>query len=279
MTSNCTQPDLTPSGVFVNGALSTTLALGSTQPFTTIKTLSQFGSPDISCKNLSPLLKIKKLYAGFCPNALSGALAEGTAFSVYSMGKKRLQDDQGKLSAIKNVCLSSLAGLFGSPFNASLERVMIWQQLRGGALKTHLKDIYKSEGIFRGLFKGTTATASRDIGFNLGLFALNDTAKEKLQPHIKNDFIRDIFAGLSAGAIAGLFTNPFDRSKTLIQGCDVNGKYKNLRSTFKIIIQEEGLIGLFKGAIPRTATIGSLICCAALLKARIPNFLPESLKI
>lgn len=276
MIPNPSQPKLTPTGDFANGGTSATLALALTQPLTTLKTFGQFGQSFFADKKPNVQM-IKRLYSGFFPSALSGALAEGVVFATYSQGKKHLQESEGKLSMRKNLALSCAAGALGSPANSALEQLMIRQQLYRGTIWSHVDKIYQSSGI-RGLLKGSAVTAGRDMGFNIGVFGLNDAAKEQLQPYIANPLAHEVSSGLVSGAMAGFFTNPFDMVKTKMQG-DLTGEHKTFIGTATKIIQNNGVKGLFPGAIARTGTIAALVCVTALLKERIPDLLPGFLKL
>lgn len=269
---------LTHAGHFLNGACSMTLAIGITQPATTIKTFSQSNIVFFSSKKgMSVRHLIKGLWAGFLPNAASGAGAESIAFLVYNIGRKSLQNELGELSTTRNLALSSISGILGSPANSVLEQLMIRQQLYRGNLISHLKAIYQADGLIKGVFKGSCVTGGRDMGFNLGVFAFNDITKEMLKPVIEDPLTLEFSSGLLAGGIAGLLSNPWDRSKTMMQG-DLTGKYTTFRSTLKIIYLEEGWKGWFRGGVARTISISLLVCFTAMLKQRIPQFAPEPLK-
>jgi hypothetical protein len=292
-------------GQIVNGATSIAIGLLGTQPFCTYKTFSMVGQA-------AP--PIHRLWAGYIPNAASGAPSESIAFFTHYIGKTILKQEDGSLSDKHNLILSIISGSIGAPINASLEQGMIRQQLEGGRYFTHMNNIYISSG-WRGIFKGTGITAVRDGMFNCGVFAFFDYTKRKVSPFIPNPLLRDFTAGLLSGTVAGAISTPTDLIKTLIQS-DKKGEYPTYRETAKKIIQKGRLLelgktlnqqykngefgfnkatiqkikqttkktfksrpydGFFKGLVYRSITIGGLICFTAMLKERLPEYFPLAL--
>lgn len=260
---------LTETGSAINGAICLPGALFPTQPLFTWKTFSMVGA-----KQFPP---IHRLWTGYVPNALSGGLAEGIAFVTYKVGTDCItKNDKNKLTDSNNIALSLVAGTLGAPINASLEQGMIRQQLAGGSLYHHMMVIQQTSG-WKGVFKATNATAWRDGLFTCGVFAFNDYAKEQVEPFIANPFYQNLAAGMLAGMTAGALSTPFDLLKTLVQS-DTKGEYPTCLQTAKKIVQKEGFLGLYRGAIYRSMTIGPVICMTAMLKNIVPNYFPNSLK-
>lgn len=283
---------LSSKGHSINGACSTAAGIFITQPVWTWKTLDQSSgkSPvyrlkaeylENIAKGISPLKAkafiVNRLWAGYVPNAGSGAFAEGINFATYFIGKKILKEENGNLTKVNNLGLSFFSAFFGSPFNAGIERGMILQQIDPKTkFFDQIKKIIAIEGK-AGLLKGTGSTFGRDGFFNCGVFAFNDIAKELLSPFISEPLMRDIFAGMFSGGLAGALSTPLDLIKTRMQE-DLKNEYPTFRKTIKKINLEEGIKGLFNGVKSRTLACGGLICITTLLKDRIPQYLPDCLR-
>lgn len=261
--------ELSKLGHIANGGISFVIGLIPIQPCFTLKTFSMVG------KGIPP---IYRLWAGFGPNAASGAPAEGIGFLSVDLCTKYFTKGQNnpKLTDMQNLIASLMSGCLGAPINASLERGMILQQLRGGGFFAHMRSIFNASGA-KGLFKGTFATAGRDALFTSGVFAFNDKAKEYVSPHISDPLIRDIVAGIIAGVPAGFLSTPFDLGKTLMQE-DTTEKYPHFRATICSLVKEEGVTAIFKGAVPRSFTIGGLIMITSVAKERVPHYFPSFLR-
>lgn len=262
--------ELNIKGSIINGAASMATALLPTQPLFAFKNFEQLG------KGRPPL---KSWWAGYGANAGSGAPAEGAAFVTYHLGQKILGgDDEHKLTPAANLILSASSGIGAAPINASIEHGMIRQQIEPSkGFFVHMNQIYKEAGFLKGVFKGTGVTAIRDAFFNVGVFFLNDTFREKLKASIKDPIQRDFAAGIGAGVIAGALSNPFDLCKTRMQANN-SPENRTFRQVFKTVIATEGIAVLFRGTPFRSLTIGSLVCLTAFFKDRYPQYFPNHLK-
>lgn len=67
---------------------------------------------------------------------------------------------------------------------------------------------------------------------------------------IKNDFIADFVSGAFAGFWSTILNNPIDVVKTNMQGLEAK-KFNSFFKWFKIIYQNEGIFGFYKGLFPR----------------------------
>jgi len=296
------QPTLTPFGQFANGAISTAIALTATQPAFFAKTVIQSQDTNSAAAKMNIIARMKHAliqqhfattgqaapanapfkarylqgaWAGGCANAGSGALAEGLAFLVRDLGMNHFKPADGNLTTWQDFALSSGCGFLGAPVNTAAERIMYNQMTDNGRFLAHAKKIVAAEGP-KGLFKGTAVCAGRDNVYNVGLFALNDAAKQALAPAIKDPLTRDTAAGMLAGAAAGATSYSFDVVKTRMQ-LDTAGRYPTGRATVARMLKEEGIRSLMdpKGVLARILTIGPLLAVTAVTKERVPRALPK----
>lgn len=118
-----------------------------------------------------------------------------------------------------------------------------------------MKAIYRESGL-AGFYQGVTATilkqssnqGLRFMCFNKYKDVLTDHGKTKLSPQAS------FVGGLIAGCASVLGNNPIDVVKTRMQGKEAS-LYKNTFDCFMQIARQEGIRGLYKGAIPRMGRV------------------------
>jgi len=120
------------------------------------------------------------------------------------------------------------------------------------------KMMLKNEGV-GAFYSGLTAGLTRQVlytGARLGLYDIfTDMAKEQGKPM---PFYKTTLCALSAGGIAAVIGNPADLSLIRMQADTMlpeaeRRNYRNVFHAFSSIIGTDGVMGLFKGAVP-TAT-------------------------
>ncbi|KAK2507152.1 hypothetical protein MC885_018528 [Smutsia gigantea] len=126
----------------------------------------------------------------------------------------------------------------------------------------YAKHIIKKEGLgLRGLNKGFTATLGRHGVFNMVYFGFYYNVKNII-PVNKDptlEFLRKFGIGLLSGTIASVINIPFDVAKSRIQGPQpVPGeiKYRTCFKTMATVYQEEGILALYKGLLPKIMRLG-----------------------
>jgi len=138
--------------------------------------------------------------------------------------------------------------------------------------------IIKNEG-FNGLYKGYAATMMSYGPFSAFYFLFYEEMKKVcIKSNSKEKditFIQSLFCSAGAGAIASYITNPLDLIKLRLQ-IQSSDKYNNIWKSIRLIIKEEGVAGLFRGAwarvlfhCPNTAIcMGCYESCIQLLRSR-----------
>ncbi|XP_053181286.1 mitochondrial glycine transporter B-like isoform X2 [Scomber japonicus] len=114
-----------------------------------------------------------------------------------------------------------------------------------------LKSVYETEGL-RALFSGLTATLLRDAPFS-GIYVMFYSQAKKSMPQevTSSAYIPlvNFSAGVVAGVLASLVTQPADVVKTHIQ---VSPSHWRTSDAIRYIYMEHGLRGFFRGAVPRS---------------------------
>ncbi|XP_029774402.1 mitochondrial 2-oxodicarboxylate carrier-like [Suricata suricatta] len=127
---------------------------------------------------------------------------------------------------------------------------------------SYARHIIKKEGLgLQGLYKGFTATLGRHGVFNMVYFGFYYNVKN-IVPVNKDptlEFLRKFGIGLLSGTIAAVINIPFDVAKSRIQGPQpVPGeiKYRTCFKTMATVYQEEGILALYKGLLPKIMRLG-----------------------
>ena len=120
-----------------------------------------------------------------------------------------------------------------------------------------LKSIYREQGYGRGLMKGITASMLREASYSSIRMGLYDSIKVLLAPHgtTKEEFsfAQKLIAGAGSGALGSFIATPTDLVKIRFQSYSPRhpNPYKNTFAAFYHIIKyENGIFGLYKGALP-----------------------------
>ncbi|CAN0842947.1 Mitochondrial carnitine/acylcarnitine carrier-like protein [Linum grandiflorum] len=119
------------------------------------------------------------------------------------------------------------------------------------------KQVLRSEGGMRGLFKGLVPTMAREIPGNAAMFGTYELLKQSIaggQDTSKLGRGSLMMAGGLAGASFWVSVYPTDVVKSVIQVDDFkNPKYSGSMDAFRKILASEGVKGLYKGFGPAMA--------------------------
>lgn len=157
----------------------------------------------------------------------------------------------------------AFAGIFNSPVTAPIEQLRILSQsntsTKARSLVETVKDLYSSEGLFKGIFRGYNITLLREVQaygvWFLAYESLISLITEKRHYSSRNDITT--YELLASGAIAGnalwLFSYPLDVIKSNIQS-DRFGKESRFNGSImratEYIWLTSGWRGFWKGIIP-----------------------------
>jgi solute carrier family 25 S-adenosylmethionine transporter 26 len=128
------------------------------------------------------------------------------------------------------------------------------------------KDILKHKGI-GGLYNGYMSFIMREIPFSSIQFPFYEILKmtqirliaygrEKSLAEVELPYLINAFNGALAGSFAGFTVTPFDVLKTRLMTLSVKEVTPSTAQVFKEIISEEGIRGLYRGAMMRMIYLG-----------------------
>ncbi|MBA0795067.1 hypothetical protein Gohar_019342 [Gossypium harknessii] len=119
------------------------------------------------------------------------------------------------------------------------------------------KQVLRSEGGARGLFKGLVPTLAREVPGNAAMFGVYEALKQYMAGGTDTSKLGRgslIVAGGLAGASFWSSVYPTDVVKSVLQVDDYkNPKYKGSMHAFRSILASEGVKGLYKGFGPAMA--------------------------
>ncbi|NWX85241.1 S2538 protein, partial [Nothoprocta ornata] len=252
---------------FVCGSISGTCSTLLFQPLDLLKTRLQTAQPaghgSSRVGMVTLLLRVVRtesllgLWKGVSPSFARCIPGVGIYFStLYTMKQKLLVDRSP--TALESVFLGAtsraVAGICMLPVTVVKTR---YESGRFGYESVYgaLKNIYQTEGA-RGMFSGLTATLLRDAPFS-GIYLMFYTQTKKLTPQGKAQQQLDpalmpllnFGCGIFAGILASLSTQPADVIKTHMQLYPQ--KYHRTAHAIAFIYKDFGLVGFFRGGVPR----------------------------
>ncbi|NXD08715.1 S2538 protein, partial [Nothocercus nigrocapillus] len=259
---------------FVCGSISGTCSTLLFQPLDLLKTRLQTVQPSVHGSShvgmVTLLLRVVRtesllgLWKGVSPSFARCIPGVGIYFStLYTMKQKLLKDRSP--TALESVFLGAtsraVAGICMLPVTVVKTRYESGR-FGYGSVYGALKNIYQTEGA-RGMFSGLTATLLRDAPFS-GIYLMFYTQTKKLTPQGKAEPkkftsqdqldpalmpLLNFGCGIFAGILASLATQPADVIKTHMQLYPQ--KYHRTTQAIAFIYKDFGLVGFFRGGVPR----------------------------
>lgn len=262
---------------FLSGSIAGVVQVLLGQPFDMVKvrmqTQSEIYKSPIECtKSILKNEGISAFYKGTLSPLFGISFCVAIQFGSNQIAKNYFANRNLKLKNDSKLHIKDyiLSGMFAGACNSlvmspvELFRIQMQVQKNTGATGNKnsrytgtvdcAKKIYKKFGI-RGVYQGYFSTLFREIPAYAAYFGLYETLmgiSEKTHGSRKDI---PIYKVVAYGALSGVFlwtiTFPHDVIKSWIQADDPNNrKYKSIISTSRIIYQEKGIGGFFKGLSP-----------------------------
>jgi len=221
-----------------------------------------------------------KMYKGCAMNAALMAPETAIKMTVNDFCRRKLSEDDGSISIIKEIIAGASAGICQSVVSTPMELIKIQLQDHGrtggsirniftGAVshsspssRSVIRDILKTGGIFS-LYKGSFPTLIRNCVFAIIFFPLvaNINPHPRCE-HFDLNFLWTLSAGVVSGSTAAAITTPLDVVKTRIQTLQKGmgeDTYNGVGDAFHRIVKSEGVFALFRGLVSRSLIIGSIL--------------------
>lgn len=205
---------------------------------------------------------IRGLYKGMTTPLVGITPIYAICFLGFGIGKKlQTKDPEQELTLPQIWNAGMLAGVFTTVIMAPGERIKCLLQIQSGDPKNAkykgaadcAKQLYKEEGLFRGLYRGTGATLLRDVPASAAYFMGYEMLLRSLTPEGKTRAdlspLRILLAGGSAGILNWIVAIGPDTLKSRYQTAPA-GTYTGVRDVFQQMVKTEGVSALFKGLTP-----------------------------
>jgi solute carrier family 25 glutamate transporter 18/22 len=219
------------------------------------------------------------MYRGSAVNILLITPEKAIKLAANDFFRYHLTKKDGSLPIVRQMAAGGLAGLCQIIITTPMELLKIQMQdagriaaqakLAGKVVqKTSATSItlqlLKEKGI-SGLYKGTGATALRDVTFSVVYFplfaTLNQLGPRKADGSGEAVFWVSFLSGCVAGSSAALFVNPFDVIKTRLQAlkkAEGEMAFNGIGDCITKTLKHEGITAFFKGGLCRMIVIAPL---------------------
>lgn len=214
---------------------------------------------------------VRALWRGLTAALVLTVPANSLYFMLYDRTKTRFDRSFPALAPV-------FAGLFARTvtvcFTAPLELMRTYVQSHGKSAHMQkgitqiMLELVRSRGIVH-LWTGLAPTLWRDVPFSIIYWSSYEYIKHAIQPGDKRGFLVNFVSGAGAGCLAASFTTPIDVVKTRRQmsigaaATDTPHYPPSSRAILRAIVEEEGMRGLVKGIVPRTAKVAP--ACALMI--------------
>lgn len=243
------------------GGLACALSTSVMHPLDTMKTRVQASSLSFTeVVSKLPQIGLQGLYRGSIPAILGQFSSHGLRTGIFEASKLVLTNVSPTLPEIQVQSLASFCStILGTAVRIPCE--VLKQRLQAGIFDSMGEAIVGTlhqDGI-QGFFRGTGATLCREVPFYVAGMSLYAEGKKAAQNILRRDLVpwETIVVGALSGGIAAVITTPFDVMKTRMMTAP-QGLPVSMQMVALSVLHQEGLLGLFKGAVPRFFWIAPL---------------------
>lgn len=221
-------------------------------------------------------------YSGLGANLIGVTPEKAIKLAANEFFRELFEKDDGSIALHHEMVAGASAGICQVIATNPMEITKIRLQMQATlpiAERQTMLQVVSSLGI-RGMYTGTPATLARDVPFSLIFFPGYANIKALLADDKGNNSMASILAaGSIAGAIGAAAVTPADVIKTRLQVAGGKQRYGNLINAFNVIVKEEGVSALFKGAFPRMVVVGPLFAITLLAFEAQKNYMIKSGKL
>ncbi|XP_047334815.1 calcium-dependent mitochondrial ATP-magnesium/phosphate carrier protein 1-like [Impatiens glandulifera] len=247
------------------GGISCAFSCALMHPIDTIKTQVQASTtlsfPEVI--SMLPQIGFRGLYKGSIPAIVGQFSSHGLRTGIFEATKIVLGNVSPSLTEMQVQSVASFCGTFiGTAMRIPCE--VLKQRLQVGHFNNvweGIVGIWSQEGL-NGFFRGTGATLVRELPFYVAGMGLYAQSKKATQHILGREL--EAWESMAVGAISGgltaIMTTPIDVMKTRMMTAPA-GQPISATIVFISILQQEGILGFYKGAIPRffwVAPLGAL---------------------
>lgn len=197
-------------------------------------------------------------FRGMSVVATGAGPAHALYFSSYEFSKKVLNSKEMVhahfVHGISGVVATLLHDGFMTPVEVIKQRLQVYGSPYKNAFHCALT-VFRKEGIFA-FYRSYTTQLTMNIPSQCTNFIVYEAFRKNLNPGGQYDPRTHILAGAAAGIASSAVTTPLDVAKTLLntQEATVRAEQHHIQgmlNALKIIYQQSGIFGYFKGLWPR----------------------------
>ncbi|XP_020598412.1 mitochondrial substrate carrier family protein C [Phalaenopsis equestris] len=243
------------------GGLASALSTSVMYPIDTMKTRVQASTlsfPELVSR--LPEIGIQGLYRGSIPAILGQFSSHGLRTGIFEASKLILINVAPTLPDIQVQSIASFCStVLGTAVRIPCE--VLKQRLQAGIFDNVGEAIVGTlhqDGL-KGFFRGTGATLCREVPFYVAGMGIYAEAKKAAQSLLNRELEpwETIAVGALSGGLSAVITNPFDVMKTRMMTAP-QGQPVSMQIVAFSVLQQEGPLGFFKGALPRFFWIAPL---------------------
>lgn len=201
----------------------------------------------------------RALYKGMFTPLLASSPVFALSFMGFGIGKKMQQSHPDEALGPSRLAVAGMfSGLVTTVVMAPNERIkcllQVQQASTGPPKYSGPKDVVVSlfkEGGVRSIFRGSAATAARDVPASAAYFASYELIQRTLQGPDRSQLSigSTLFAGGMAGICNWLVAIPMDVVKSRLQAAP-EGTYTGAMDVLSKLLKQEGPMALYKGCVP-----------------------------
>jgi solute carrier family 25 citrate transporter 1 len=195
------------------------------------------------------------LYRGMSPVLIGSIPKAGIRFGGFNYFQSLLRLEDGKSTPARNLAAGMAAGALEAVVAVAPLETIKTKLIDGNkSFMTGLREILRADGI-RGIYKGVLATTgkqSSNQGLRFMFFGVYTTLLTSDERALSS--IESLVGGMAAGCFSTILNNPLDVAKSRQQSLAA-AHYGGLANCLKMIVQQEGVLALWKGTVPRMARV------------------------
>jgi len=211
---------------------------------------------------------IRKLYRGLTAVATGAIPSHAVSFATFEYVKRKTGGNEPGHHLLTNAMGGAAATMAHDAVVTPVDVVKQRMQVHGSQFRNVIecaRHVWKQEGI-RAFYASYPTTVVMNIPFAAVNFATFEAVKTILAEHNDSGLKEQLIAGGSAGALAGLVSNPLDVIKTRQQLYEAKAweTRPSAREIVMDILQREGKQAFWKGTTARVLyyTPSAAICWA-----------------
>lgn len=253
----------------IAGSVGGACAVGASYPLWTIKSRLQ------SNEKAKIPLTFAGLYKGVFANLLSVPFTNAVRIMTVNELRYHLFGHE-HLDRMRHAFVTGAGGAVSGVILSPTELVMRRQQIKNCNIFIAVNDLKQKP--FKYSMNGSTCSAIRGGLYTVGYYAMMPDLIAWFNQYSPYVIINTVVAGVASGATSAYLSHPFDTVKATqqLKGGD---EYVGLFNATKTIYRSSGILGFFKGAVPRAANLAVTTTVLGTVAAHTETLLTTRFKL